>query len=169
MDWKPEWVISGDGIYRSKNPFGGCDAHLPVSYLIPCRKRIIICILSPNANVRTRDVWVLCRRCAFPSKDNRPIAEYNQQDTRQKVLLFQQHNTLAFPEKNSDGVMIKSPHTILKKTRNFRFTNRSFLVWCGAILSSLVVIELCFLVIKHIKTIIVGNNNSQLIAINISQ
>ena len=34
----------------------GTDAHLPVSHLIPCRKGIIIFILSPNASVRTREV-----------------------------------------------------------------------------------------------------------------
>ena len=57
MDWKPEWVISGDGMYRSPNPFGGGhDTDLPVSHLIPCRKGIIIFILSPNASVRTREV-----------------------------------------------------------------------------------------------------------------
>ena len=48
-----------------------------------------------------------------------------------KIILFPKHNKM-------DGVMIKSPYTILKKTQNFRFTNRSFRVWCGLIhLSSL--------------------------------
>ena len=63
ITWVVSDKISGTVISNAKWHSSRSGNHY-WSHLIPCRKRIIIYILSPNASVRTRDVWVLQWRCA---------------------------------------------------------------------------------------------------------